>query len=73
VNNVSHLYEENKVNKLLKRVQNYIEVTNEKILNEGDEYFNLQPIMMIYSGFTSLNTGSPEFFKKLENMLLKEL
>jgi hypothetical protein len=42
-------------------------------LNGGEEYFNLQPIMMIYSGFTLLNTGSPEFFKKLENMLLKEL
>ena len=48
VSNVDHLQDESKCLKLLKRVENYIELTNLKTLTGGKGKSNLKGAMSIY-------------------------
>jgi hypothetical protein len=50
---VEHLMEDEKITKLLNRVQNFIEVTNQKfLLGDGP---NLSAMTSLYKNFASLN------------------
>lgn len=52
VENVQMLGDDDKMMKLLNRVQNYIEVTNEKILTGGEGRSNLKGLISLYSAYT---------------------
>ena len=69
--NAPHLGEQNKIQKLLNRIMNYIEVTNDKIL-VGDG-MNLKALIMLYSEYTKYNTGTPKFFSKIEALMEKDI
>ena len=69
VGNVWHLEQEEKMTKLLNRVQNYIEVTNETILTGGPGRSNLKGLMQIYEVYNVYQLGNPAFFHKLEAMI----
>ena len=49
ISNAHHLQQEDKILKLIQRVQNYIEITNEKMLS-GNQY-NLKGLNSLYSSF----------------------
>lgn len=73
VSNVDHLGDESKCLKLLKRVENYIELTNLKTLTGGPGKSNLKGAMSIYSLYALYQQGSDPFFKKLETILETDL
>jgi hypothetical protein len=52
-----HLQEQDKILKLVKKVENYIEITNEKILAAGG--YNLKGLTSLYVSFTTFQQGSP--------------
>ena len=56
INNLVHLGDEEKMLKIIKRVQMHIEVTNEKILSAGQP--NLKGIMRLYYHFAEMRQGS---------------
>lgn len=69
--NAFYLEDEDKIQKLIQRVQNYIEITNEKILAAGQP--NLKGLMTLYSTFALYQNGTPKFFQKLESMIETDL
>lgn len=73
VENAHHLGEDDKMMKLLNRVQNYIEVTNVKLLTGGEGKSNLKGLFSIYLAYVNYEIGTPAFFKKVEQMLEKDL
>ena len=63
--------DEDKMVKLLKRIENYIEVTNPKILlGEGS---NIRALMSLYTSYSFTKMGGPHFWHKLEKLLEEDI
>ena len=63
--------DEDKMVKLLKRIENYIEVTNPKILlGDGS---NIRALMSLYTSYSYTKMGGPHFWHKLEQLLEEEI
>lgn len=69
INNVSYLHNQDKIFKYLGGVQKYILSTPVQTLTGGEGKSNLKGLMNIYTVFVHFQTGSPDFFKKIEGML----
>ena len=67
-----HLVDQDKMIKLMKRIENHFEVTNESLLldNKGG---NLKALTGLYVNFAHNKYGQPPFWKKLERLLAQEL
>lgn len=71
IENVHALGEDEKIEKVLSRVENYLEVTDEKkLLGEGP---NLGGLLSLYRCFAGFECGSWTFWEKLEKMVAAEL
>ena len=57
--------------KLLNRVINYIEITNEKLLKTDSS--NLKAVLLLYIHFAMIQIGTEGFFLKLESLLEKDI
>ena len=66
-----YLGEMKKIQKLLTRIVNYIEVTNDKILVGNG--MNLKALMILFYEFTKYDTGTPKFFQKIERLLQNDI
>jgi len=65
---VFHLHQDEKIEKMLRRIENHVELTNTKVLlsNPGG---NIKAVSMLYQDFAHYRAGSPPFWGKLEEML----
>jgi len=56
---------------MLRRIENYIEITNEKLLCGNES--NLRAVLSLYALYTDFEMGNPQFWKKMDSLLEKDL
>ena len=67
-----HLNDDEKMLKVINRVQTHIELTHESLLLR-DVKSNLRALMSLYNNFALWRQGTIPFWKKIESMLEKDL
>lgn len=72
LNEMHHLIDQDKIAKLMRRVENHFEVTSEKLLleNKGG---NVKALWSIFCQYAHHQFGQPPFWKKLERLLADEI